>query len=229
MLTLAKNSKRPPSEYDGLGADAPELVALNDPQSAAAKTIRTLQSQLMHKFVDQGLRSFAVIGDAPRRGASFLAANLAFAFAQSAYRTVLVDANLVMPRQAELFGLSKDGFGLSDVLGNTAPGMAMGRAVVTLSENLAVLPAGTRQESPHLLQQDMFPEVMTNLPRLFDILVCDGPSADDLDGAIAVASAVDRVIILTRQHKTELERLRKFTDTLKQCNAVVAGVVLSQW
>lgn len=206
---------------------APELVILNDPKTLAAEAIRSLYSQLNQKSLPNGRKTFAILADASGRGASFVAANLALAFAQSGYRTALIDANLSKPRLGSLFELDPHVQGLSDWLVNLDVRRRQ-RYGATPYRNLSLLPAGTSGGAELLLNRAMLP-VMAELARLFDVVIYDAPDAGEASAAMALAGKADQTILVGRQHATKASALTKLEKQVTECGGTVAGVVLSKF
>ena len=205
-----------------------EIAVLVEPLSRAADAIRSVQSRLQRQFLDQGIRSFALVGDADNRGTSLVAANLAVAFAQTGCRTILLDAKFIRPRQAELFCLSPQQHGLADWLATDQPpydGAGYGYPALP---NLIVVPAG-QQSAADLLQQPKLVSIMSQLSRLFDVVIFDAPPATDLANCIAVTAGAERTIIVARLHETALRTVRQLESLVEQCHGKVEGIILSRF
>ena len=108
----------PPPEHEL----SPELIVAQHPPPAAAECIRNLRVQInARRKGTKPNNAIAIVSTEPREGRSFIAANLALAYAQCNVRTLLIDMDLRHPRQHELFGLpNRQGFssaliGRSDV------------------------------------------------------------------------------------------------------------------
>jgi Mrp family chromosome partitioning ATPase len=84
------------------------LVALSDPQSAAAEAFRTLRTNIQFAGLDRTLQLLTVTSAGIDEGKSQVAANLAITMAQAEQRVVLVDCDLRRPALHTLFGLSND-------------------------------------------------------------------------------------------------------------------------
>jgi len=76
-----------------------ELVLNNEPKSVISETIRTLRTNLQFASIDKKLRTILITSSVPGEGKSFIAANLAVAFAQSGTRVLLVDCDIRKGRQ----------------------------------------------------------------------------------------------------------------------------------
>lgn len=83
------------------------------PHSALAEAVRSLRVSLEHATAG---RRLLVTSPSPQDGKSFVAANLAVAFAQAGYRTVLVSSDLRRPTIEATFGLGSERDGLSTIL-----------------------------------------------------------------------------------------------------------------
>ena len=80
-----------------------ELVLNNDPKSIISETIRTLRTNLQFASVDKKIKTILITSSVPGEGKSFIAANLACAFAQSGSRVLLVDCDIRKGRQHYIF------------------------------------------------------------------------------------------------------------------------------
>ena len=78
--------------------------------------MRSIRAALAASALEAKTNSIAIVGPQSGVGASYLAANLAVAFAQAAAPTLLVDANLRNPRIAQMFGVDRRAEGLADAL-----------------------------------------------------------------------------------------------------------------
>lgn len=95
----------------------PGQVACADrPLSATAESVRTLRTNLQNLRPDRPLRRLVVTSPNARDGKTFVSVNLATAYAQAGYRTVLVSSDLRRPALTALFGPTGQGTGLSSLL-----------------------------------------------------------------------------------------------------------------
>ena len=80
-----------------------ELVTAFKPFSSVSEEMRALRGQIMLRWLndDRRRRMLSVVSPQAQDGRSFIAANLAVVFSQQGQRTLLIDANLRQPRQAE--------------------------------------------------------------------------------------------------------------------------------
>ena len=110
-------SNRPAPLTDGAAGVSSELVVARDPFHPRAEELRALRTQLLIRWAQAGVgrRVLVVASATPGEGRSYVAANLALAFAQLGERTLLIDADLRAPRQHRIFD-APDAAGLAAIL-----------------------------------------------------------------------------------------------------------------
>ena len=204
-----------------------ELVVGHEPFSAAAEAIRSIRTAVGATAVAQDVRSFLI--NAPRRGAgtSYLASNLALAFAQMSLPTLLVDANLRKPRIAKIFGLERF-TGLSDAL--RSRNVESLPIVSNVVEGLSILPAGPIPPNPQeLLASAEFLALTNNLQSAFGIVIYDTPPGMDFADAHVVASRVGAALVVARRHKTAFNDVSLLVQKLRAINCKMLGSVLNKF
>src|SRR5574340_357997 len=76
-----------------------ELTAATAPYSKEAEALRSVRSELLLRWFNEGHKTLAIGSSRADEGASYLAANLAVLFAQMGRKVLLIDANMRQPRQ----------------------------------------------------------------------------------------------------------------------------------
>lgn len=202
----------------------PELVAAYDPFSAQVEVLRAVRSQLMLRWIASGNKSLAIASVNSGDGASLFAANLAVVFSQLGERTLLVDSNLRAPRQKDVFNLANN-YGLSDILARRV-GLEFISRIKPFSE-LFVLQAGTPVPNPQeLVSRGSFSELNHTLTSGFDVVIYDVPAFMVGTDALAVASRVGGVLIVTRKNKTSLADLNEVSDKFTRYGVEIIGSVM---
>jgi polysaccharide biosynthesis transport protein len=100
--------------------DPSEVAGVARPQSPVAESIRAVRTSLQFLGVDEPLQTILVTSPGPGDGKSFVAANLAAAYAQAGYTTCLVSADLRKPRLHAMFSGSDGADGLTDLIARLA-------------------------------------------------------------------------------------------------------------
>jgi capsular exopolysaccharide synthesis family protein len=211
---------------------ARELVMARAPFSAAAESIRTIRTALIGAAFSRGVRAFACVSPRAGQGASLLAANLAFAFAQMEVKTLLVDANLRhrgLSRKHEkalgdLFGLPERRDGLGEALARRAddePPLAR-----EVAPNLAVLPAGALQPNPQeLIASAGFARLAARWAEQFELVIYDAPPAMDYGDACLIAARAGSALIAARRDHARFAEVRQVSAALRSHGANISGVV----
>ena len=204
----------------------PELFMAHDPFSARAEAIRSLRSELRLRFLSADRKTIALVSPREGEGRSVVAANLAIAFAQAGERTLLIDANLRAPQQADLFRLS-EGPGLSSIL---AGRVSVEEAILAAEVfgDLGILSAGPYAPNPQeLLGRHAFNYIMESLPANFDVVLLDTAPLLTCADAQIVAARAGACLLNTRTNKTRLNELNACKSKLIATGVDVLGVVVS--
>jgi chain length determinant protein tyrosine kinase EpsG len=207
---------------------SPELAVAFKPFSPVVEQIRVLRSQLMMRWFDDQDRpgALAVISPERREGRSFVAANLAIAFAQLGERTLLIDADMRNPHQAKLFKLDDRAPGLSAVLS----GRSGIDAAVRFPQlgGLCVLPAGVVPPNPQdLLARASFEQLIAHAAKLFQVVIVDTPAASASADAMVVAARAGAALMVARRDYTPASALQSAVTALNKSNARIVGSVLN--
>lgn len=204
-----------------------EIVVAYEPFHACAEQFRALRTQLLIRWTNTRTlhRTLALVGVAPAEGRSYLAANLAVAFAQLGERTLLIDADLRRPRQHKIFDVP-DRVGLSSVLG----GRADRAALVAVPEfgALTLLPAGAPPPNPlELLSRDTLGAFLHELHSAFDVILLDTPATTTCADAQSVAVHARSALVVARRDRTTLRDTSRLVRTLGDAGALTLGTVFN--
>jgi len=204
---------------------AAELVVAREPFHPCAEELRALRTQLVIRWDRAGVRAprLAIVSPGAREGRSYLAANLAVAFAQLGERTLLIDADLRAPRQHAIFGVAGER-GLAAVLAGRA-----GRdALVALPDfgSLSLLPAGAPPHNPQeLLSRPALASLLHELRPDFDVVLLDTPAARACADAQSIAYRAGHALVLARRHRTRLADAAAVIRDLGATGTQVVGTV----
>jgi protein-tyrosine kinase len=211
-----------------LGAEKPgaELVAALHPNSGQVEALRALRTQLLLRWFTAERKMLAIVSAGRGEGRSYLTANLAILFAQMGRRTLLIDADLRLPRQDKLFS-SPERRGLSDLLAQRV-GLEI---IVRLSAfgDLALLPAGTVPPNPQeLLCRPVFPLLLRHLSRSFDVILFDTPACKKQADAETIGALAGGALILARKDASRMADVHDLQRRLQRADTTIAGAVLNR-
>ncbi|OGU34042.1 MAG: chain length determinant protein tyrosine kinase EpsG, partial [Hydrogenophilales bacterium RIFOXYA1_FULL_63_33] len=202
----------------------PELTAATAPYSKEAEALRTVRSELLLRWFNEGRKTLAVGSTSANEGASYLAANLAVLFAQMGRKVLLIDANMRQPHQQEIFHLG-NGMGLSDLLADRVPSLQV--HAIKPFHTLAVLPAGSPPPNPaELLARPTFGALLSGLETSYDIILLDtAPSQLSSDFQL-IAARAGGMLIATRRNVSRLAPLAELKEKILFTGAQVVGAVV---
>lgn len=205
----------------GEGGLGPELVAAYAPFSPEAEALRVLRTQLVLRWFTPERTLLAVSSPATGDGRSYLAANLAVAFAQLGWETLLIDADLRRPRQHEIFNLANR-TGLSTILaGRTC---ANGEERVASFSHLSVLTAGAVPPNPlELLSRLEFSRLLHQLARQYAVVLIDSPAAEAGADSQTIAVRAGGALLVARKGHTRMDELQALAGGIMGAGATVVG------
>lgn len=226
LEALAEQFDYPYVRSFGDNAIDAELVCACDPLGGDAQSFRELRTELLTGVLNDPVRrAIAVVSPDRGDGRSYVASNLAVAFAQLGRRTLLVDADLRTPRQHTLFGID-DSLGLSHLLcGRAGPEAIQQRSPVA---GLSVIAAGTIPPNPsELLHRDTFAARMQDWLFEFDHVVVDTPAANHGIEARILAATARAALVVGRRNSARLHALQRLVTSIENGPAALAGVVMN--
>jgi chain length determinant protein tyrosine kinase EpsG len=204
-------------EYSSLPAGdttvSPEVLAAFGSQTPLVEGLRDLRSQLLLHWMghEAECKSLALVSPRRGEGKSFIAANLAVLFAQLGQRTLLIDADLIHPRQHQLFKLDNRA-GLSSVLSGLS-GLQAAAPIPRLG-GLAVLTAGPTPPNPReLLSRPLLASFLSQATLAFDVVLIDTPSAALADTQI-IAALAGATILVSRPNAATIAETGALTSSL---------------
>ena len=189
-----------------------------------AEALRQLRTNLRFVHVDNPPRSIVLTSANEGEGKSTIAAHLAIALAMSGEPTVLIDADLRRPTQAQRFGI--DGtVGLTQVLAGTA--RLPDAAVPTTTGQLLLLPAGRVPPDPsELVGSDRMRDLISHLRRNFYVII-DAPPLLPVTDAELLTIASDCAIMVVRTGRTRTEQVGHAARKLQLVNGTLLGIVMN--
>lgn len=198
------------------------LITLSDPHSAAAEAYQSLRTSLEFSNLEMPLHTVLLASASDTPSKSVAVANLAVAMAQAGDRVIVVDGDLRKPRQHELFGLENQK-GLSSWLGSGGSAPLQKSSV----DKLQMLTAGPLVQNPvALLSANRLGEVLAELRKQADFVLCDAPPLLAVTDGALWASKVDGVVLMVNAGSTRREHAQRAKSLLERIHARLLGAVL---
>jgi Mrp family chromosome partitioning ATPase len=170
-------------------------------------------------------RGFALMVSSPFQGdgKTTLAVSLGWSYAESGYRTVLVDADFIGRSMTHQFGRLREP-GLREIVRS---GKLNGEVVALGHPNLSLLGVGfDRRVSAANLNPGVLRRVLEALREEFDIIILDtGPMTASIE-ALPVASVADGVVLTLRRGRSRA-RVSECIEDIRSVGSDYLGIVLN--
>lgn len=211
-----------------------QLPALEE-RGSAVEQFRSLRSR-MHEFRDLNhLKSILISSGLPQEGKSFVAANLAIAFARhKAARVLLIDGDMRRSTLHKLLGTNQ-GPGLTEYLaGKATLSEVMQRPDANNPEHplhnglasLTFIPGGfDHSKAADLSGNHKFDRLIESVAPFFDWIVVDSSPVNLVSDAVNLARGCDAVLLVARGAVTRYETAQRALGELKASK--VLGFVLN--
>lgn len=200
-------------------------VAAFDPDDPLSLSIRSLRGTISATRLADGqpIKSLMILSAEVVSEATLVAANLAVAFSQASYRTLLVDANLGAPSHHALFRVSGR-TGLSTVLSTRAD--AASQIHATALPGLSVLPAGPAvPNAPELFERASLSQALRGVDDLFDITLIDASRVQPDD--LSISEGVDAAVIVVVRDVSMMGTVQAFSERLEERGTLCLGAVVA--
>ncbi|MEM9283872.1 MAG: polysaccharide biosynthesis tyrosine autokinase [Verrucomicrobiota bacterium] len=201
------------------------LALLSDKKSQATEAIRTLRAGLTFLGDTDERCTFLITSALPGEGKSWVASNLALAFATQGDRTLMIDADLRRPVQNETFGYDGDHKGLTDHL---SLGESLKEVIqkTQLSENLFLMSAGSRSANPaELLAGKQLPGLLDKLSEYFDRIIIDSAPLIPVSDTFPLVRLAQSVVLVCRIGKTPSAGIKRAIRIIGDNGKEPVGIV----
>lgn len=198
-----------------------------DPEGLAPviEALRGVRFNLLHAYGSAGPLLVTVTSPGMGDGKSFVTSNLALAFADARYRTLLIDGDIRRGALHRVLRASRKP-GLTDFLAGEASAEAVIQA--TAYPGLSFIGAGTRRRAgPELLSSAAMVRFMADLRPAYDVIVVDSsPLAAGID-SFALATLTGNLVLVLRTGVTNRQLAEAKLDLLSRLPVRVLGSVLN--
>jgi len=214
------------------------LVTLEQPNSPAAESYRTLRTRMARLASQLDITSVMIVSAGVGEGKSTTAANLAVVLAETGKDVLLVSADLRRPRVHQFFGLQNKS-GLSNLLtdgtppdkrkGPVADGKQMASELWSVAPNLWVILSGPLPPHPSaLMDSDSMRQFLKEQRDLFDFIILDCPPALVVADSMALAPLADAVLVVADAKESDRDLVSRLKEELEQVGGRIVGAVLNR-
>ncbi len=189
------------------------------------EALRGLRLRVVHAHGTAGPALVTVTSPGKGDGKSFVTANLAIAFAEAGYRTLLIDGDIRCGSLHRVLRIARKP-GLTELLGGSAPQAQAIKA--TGHASLSFLPCGSRTPSgPELLSTAPMARLITSLRPSYDAILIDSPPLAAGVDAYALGTMTGTILLVLRAGYSNRELAEAKLDVLGNLPVRVLGAVLN--
>lgn len=197
------------------------------PQTEApvVEALRAIRLNLEHAYGAAGPLVTTITSPGAGDGKSFLASNLAVAFADAGQRTVLIDGDIRRGQLHRIFGVDRKP-GLLDFLTGEAPREAIIRP--TAIKGVEFIGGGTRLHAgPELLASSAMSQLLINLRSTYGVIIVDcAPLGAGVDPMV-MGTLTGSLVVVLRTGVTDREFAMAKIEGLSRLPIRVLGAVLN--
>lgn len=208
-----------------------ELLVNHNPKSSFSESIKTVRTNLQFSLVNSDVKVILLTSPEPGDGKSFVSANLAAAFAQANKKVLLIDSDLRKGRQHKIFNIKNDrSKGYSNLILSSKDEHTINSFIEhTEIENLDLLPTGAMPpNSSELLASINNKELITNLRKMYDIIILDCAPVLGLNDTLVMTKLSDVNVVVVTKRKTKIELLDQVKKSFEKVNSKINGVILNR-
>lgn len=208
-----------------------ELLVNHNPKSSFSESIKTVRTNLQFSLVNSDVKVILLTSPEPGDGKSFVSANLAAAFAQANKKVLLIDSDLRKGRQHKIFNIKNDrSKGYSNLILSSKDEHTINSFIEhTEIDNLDLLPTGAMPpNSSELLASINNKELITNLRKMYDIIILDCAPVLGLNDTLVMTKLSDVNVVVVTKRKTKIELLDQVKKSFEKVNSKINGVILNR-
>lgn len=200
------------------------LVTIEEPESAASESFRSLRTNLFYAVVDEPPKVVMITSVNPREGKSTVCANLGVVLAQAEKRTLVVDCDLRRPVLHKIFGL-RNIYGLVNVMVGERSLQQVWQEPLS---GLKVVTVGSLPLNPaELLSSRRFAEFLQRVRGEFDYVLVDAPPIGPVADPAIIAAHSDAALLVLDAQNTRKSAVRSGVRSLEAVGGRVLGTVMN--
>ena len=204
-----------------------ETFFVQNASFAAREAYKLLRTNLMFSLPDDGkYRVMGVTSALRGDGKSTTSLNLAYSFAETGKRVLLMEADLRLPNLAKRLNIRKAP-GLSNVLA----GMEKAEKAIqksTLLDTLDVLVAGDVPPNPaELLGSEQMRALFAELEGNYDYVILDLPPVNAVSDGLVISKLVQGMVLVVRQDYDDYRSVSDAIQRMEYLHCKILGMALT--
>ncbi len=190
-----------------------------------AEPYRILRTNIEFNRKNKDMKVLTLVSGGAGEGKSTTLVNLAYTFAQSGLKTLVVDADLRRPTQHKIFGIS-NAKGLTDFLSKAVPIDELVQD--TKVENLQVVPSGKLPPGAiAMLNSRRMTDLIEELRAKFDMVLVDAPPILGVSDSSVIVRSVDMTALVIQHRRFPRAMLARVKHGVLNAGGNLLGAVLN--
>ncbi|MHB1413425.1 MAG: CpsD/CapB family tyrosine-protein kinase [Thermoleophilia bacterium] len=203
-----------------------QLYVKHYPNSAVSEAFRMLRTNLLLTNIDRGLNSLVVTSADRGEGKSTICANLAVIMAQAEKKVLLLDCDLRLPSQGNLFDIATD-VGVTTMVGSFGDDRAV-EIPQEVMPGLTVIGSGPPPPNPsEFLGSNKFRAFLEHMEKSYDTVIVDAPPVGLVTDAAVLSAFVDGTVLVLDAQSGLRNLALQAKASLEKVNANLIGVILN--
>ena len=193
---------------------------------AAAEAYKLLRTNLRFSMPEKPCSMIGVTSSLRGEGKSTTSVNLAYTFAESGKRVLLIDADMRLPSVSAKLNIRQ-----APGLSNLIAGLRDERDCLVKSsyfDNWYILPAGDIPPNPsELLGSERMHSLLNRYADVFDYIIIDLPPVNLVSDALVISQWIDGLIAVVRQNYIDKRALADCVYQIRKLGAHFLGFVMT--
>lgn len=202
------------------------LITHNSPKSVISEKFRGIRTNIMFSTAGNDVNTLVITSEQPTVGKSLVSANIAIAYAQAGYKTLLIDGDMRKPTQHYIFNTPNID-GLSNLIINKSYiEKAINSTEVT---SLNLITSGPIPPNPsELIGSLQFQKLLEELNEIYDFIIIDTPPVNTVTDAQLYAEISGYVALVVNAKNNDRKSVLKSKELIQKTGAKILGVVLNK-
>lgn len=199
-------------------------------RSYLSESIRLIKTNIGFSSFDKEIKTILVTSPMPNDGKSFVASNLACAYAQAGLKVLLLEGDLREGLLSKTLGVRNSNGYSTLILDYKSKKLDLSNYVKeTKVENLYVITRGVTPPNPvELLNSDNNKGILEKLKKEFDLIIVDSTPVIGLSDALITSKNTDYNIVVVSSNQTKEDDLNDTINLFNKNSLKIDGIVMNK-
>lgn len=183
-----------------------------------------LKSYVLLRYKKDGLKTLSISSSSRGESKTWVAINLASAFAFANYKTLLVDLDLKSPGVDVKLNLKKK-TGITDVAGKV---INLKDAIINYDKKLDILLSGSKiKYIDQFLNSNVLSNTVNNIAKEYDILVINNSPITSVEDCRGIENYADSMILCIGENGSSKYDLKRVRDYITESEINLLGIIMT--